>query len=355
MVPAKEWDSTMRRSRFAAAVAAPQDTRAPTLAEALYYDITPSASDDDEAIASQRLTSLRHVPVVLGLVHLLSALAVFGHFAFSPPANSPDFLIVLIALTLGLDLGCGLFIHFQERHRWQSRVSVGILCFYSFVVSACWALFSHVASWLPTLEGSGILALIVGAGVTASAVVVIASPPLAVVTALAGTICSSLFSNDPLVTTGIAAVSLMLVGYSALTSRTMILDARRRQLLDREARKALHFVAEFENAGRGWFWETDPLGTLSYVSWQLAEDFDCEPDALIGRQFTDLMSVDSGTNDVLREERTLGFHLSARFPFSDVIVRAASDRDVHWSLSGNPIFDDRGRFLGFRGNGTDLT
>ena len=36
-------------------------------------------------------------------------------------------------------------------------------------------------------------------------------------------------------------------------------------------------------------------------------------------------------------------------------MTAASDEDIHWSLSGNPIFDDRGRFLGFRGIGTDLT
>jgi diguanylate cyclase (GGDEF)-like protein len=36
-------------------------------------------------------------------------------------------------------------------------------------------------------------------------------------------------------------------------------------------------------------------------------------------------------------------------------VRPASEEDVHWSLSGNPIFDERGRFLGFRGIGTDLT
>ena len=28
---------------------------------------------------------------------------------------------------------------------------------------------------------------------------------------------------------------------------------------------------------------------------------------------------------------------------------------MHWSLSGNPVFDSRGRFLGFRGIGTDLT
>ena len=32
-----------------------------------------------------------------------------------------------------------------------------------------------------------------------------------------------------------------------------------------------------------------------------------------------------------------------------------SEQDVHWSLSGNPVFDERGRFLGFRGIGTDLT
>jgi diguanylate cyclase (GGDEF)-like protein len=68
-----------------------------------------------------------------------------------------------------------------------------------------------------------------------------------------------------------------------------------------------------------------------------------------------LLSVESHTADSIEERKTLGFHLSARFPFSDVVVRPASEQDVHWSLSGNPIFDDLGRFLGFRGIGTDLT
>ena len=97
------------------------------------------------------------------------------------------------------------------------------------------------------------------------------------------------------------------------------------------------------------------MGTLSYVSRQLADDFQCEPEELLGRQFTDLLSVDQKLRLPGRERKTLGFHLSARFPFSDVVVRPASEQDVHWSLSGNPIFDERGRFLGFRGIGTDLT
>jgi predicted signal transduction protein with EAL and GGDEF domain len=191
--------------------------------------------------------------------------------------------------------------------------------------------------------------------VTAGAVVSIASPPLAVVCALVATAGAALFSSDPTLVVGIAALTLVLVGYSVATARTMIAALRERQALDQEARKALHFVSEFEASGRGWFWETNHQGTLSYVSQQLADDFKTHPDALLGRQFTDLLSVDNQSGDVLREERTLGFHLSARFPFSDVVVRAASDEDVHWSLSGNPIFDERGRFLGFRGIGTDLT
>ena len=130
---------------------------------------------------------------------------------------------------------------------------------------------------------------------------------------------------------------------------------RSHQQLENQARKAQQFVQEFELSGRGWFWETDSLGTLSYVSQQLADDFQCEPEALLGRQFTDLLSVDTETTDSLEERKTLGFHLSARFPFSDVVVRPASEQDVHWSLSGNPVFDERGRFLGFRGIGTDLT
>ncbi|MCA1652691.1 MAG: EAL domain-containing protein, partial [Sphingomonadales bacterium] len=172
---------------------------------------------------------------------------------------------------------------------------------------------------------------------------------------LVGTLSAFIASERETLVLGIAALSLMVITYSVAGARTMIAGARRRLQLDADAQKALRFVIEFENSGRGWFWETNAQGTLSYVSQQLAEDFACEPAALLGRQFTDLLSVDGSSEGPLREERTLGFHLSARFPFSDVVVRPASAEDIHWSLSGNPIFDEHGRFLGFRGIGTDLT
>jgi diguanylate cyclase (GGDEF)-like protein len=184
-------------------------------------------------------------------------------------------------------------------------------------------------------------------------IVSISSPPLLLVNAVVSVFAAAMLAGSPLIPVGVAILSLALFAYSVASARSFIAAGRKRLRLEAQARKAQHFVDEFESSGRGWFWETDSTGTLSYVSQQLADDFQSQPDALLGRQFTDLVSVDHTSET--EEGKTLGFHLSARFPFSDVVVRPASEQDVNWSLSGNPIFDDRGRFLGFRGIGTDLT
>ncbi len=54
-------------------------------------------------------------------------------------------------------------------------------------------------------------------------------------------------------------------------------------------------------------------------------------------------------------ERTLTFHLSARSSFQELAVRAAADDERWWSVSGRPIYDEFGNFVGYRGSGTDLT
>ena len=124
--------------------------------------------------------------------------------------------------------------------------------------------------------------------------------------------------------------------------------------MDWHAQRASRFIEEFEQAGRGWFWETSPRGDLSYVSDQLAADLDTAARKLIGKPFSDLIGTDdSGSAE--SSERTLGFHLSARLPFTDITVRANASDEIWWSLSGTPSFDEYGRFLGFRGIGTDLT
>jgi diguanylate cyclase (GGDEF)-like protein len=345
----------MRLSRFAEKVRQPDARSRLGFAEALSFDVRQPDNEDEAAIAEQRVAALHHVPLLLGTAHLLGALAVVFHVGGDLAALSASPIIVPLAVALACDAAAYALLRLRDRIAVASKTLTLAISAFVGTTGAMWSLFGHAAADLPGMSGNSLLPLLIGTGVTAGAVVSIASPPLAVVCALVATAGAALFSSDPTLVMGIAALTLVLVGYSVATARTMIAALRDRQALDQEARKALHFVSEFEASGRGWFWETNHQGTLSYVSQQLADDFKTSPEKLLGRQFTNLLSVDNQTGDALREERTLGFHLSARFPFSDVVVRAASDEDVHWSLSGNPIFDDRGRFLGFRGIGTDLT
>src|SRR4029453_6965339 len=163
------------------------------------------------------------------------------------------------------------------------------------------------------------------AGIAMGAIVSVQSPPLIIINMVTSVFATLVLAGTPLIPAAVLVLSLALVAYSIAGTRSFIAAGRKRLNLDAEARKAVTFVDEFENSGRGWFWETNAEGTLSYVSQQLADDFQCEAHELLGRQFNDLLSVDTAPGARVEERKPLGFHLSARFPFSDVIVRAASD------------------------------
>ncbi|MEO5772621.1 MAG: EAL domain-containing protein [Sphingomicrobium sp.] len=347
----------MRRSRFAKAIESGAQVRErASLGEALWFDIVAPDNAGDEALSDSRGRSFDHCGLLLGATHLL-VLAVFLSFHPHPLGSSLVGSPMLPAVgTLMIDVIAALALHF--RHRWEvaPHLVVRGLCIYLASTGLLWLLFANqVASGSGAEEASAAMAIL-GAGMAVAAVVAVDSPALALVNLAIAALAAAICTHSPMVGARVAGVAAILLAYSIAGARTIIASGRKRQKLDHEARKAVRFVDEFENSGRGWFWETNAQGTLSYVSQQLADDFQCEPEALLGHQFTDLMSVDKEHGvSVGEESKTLGFHLSARFPFSDVVVRPASEADVHWSLSGNPIFDERGRFLGFRGIGTDLT
>jgi diguanylate cyclase (GGDEF)-like protein len=345
----------MRRSRFVGAVGHDDKSKPSALREALSFDLRTPVSSDEMAIAQQRVVQLNHIPLLLVSAHVISAGALLIHCLGHGMMHVSNPLLAVLGIIGALDAAALVLTRFRKRWDLTPRSTTITMCALLAANSATWATFGWLASHIASANGTALVPLVIGGGLIACAVAVIASPPLAIVCAFVGTISALLWGADPTFTAGFAVQSLILVAYSVISSRTMIDTIRARLKLDNEAHKSLHFVNEFETSGRGWFWETNSQGTLSYVSQQLADDFECEPQALLGRQFTDLLSVDTGSDAALREERTLGFHLSARFPFSEVIVRAATNADIHWSLSGNPIFDDNGRFMGFRGIGTDLT
>ncbi len=97
-------------------------------------------------------------------------------------------------------------------------------------------------------------------------------------------------------------------------------------MLSGEQAKAL--LEEFERSGRGWFWETDRLGSITYVSETLAAQLGHKAADLIGTAFSGMIAK-SGSTD-RDNQRSLGFHFSARTAFSDMAVRAALEVEERW-------------------------
>jgi diguanylate cyclase (GGDEF)-like protein len=344
----------MRRTLFGKSpeVELPADARA-SAREVLFFDVRDHEANSDFTLAERRVSAWTFAPWLLLAGHLVITATLI--FQDRPSADWGTLATVMAPLGLSLltDLVAGLIMLGWRRLQMAPHTVTRVMCGYIALTGVLWMLSTAGVREL-NLRDAGFATVAMVSGFFLRSIASIASPPLAMINALVAIMATALFSSNPLVTFAIDSLALLMVAYSTAVTQESVAAGRRRLAVEWQAKKALNFVDEFENSGRGWFWETDSLGTLSYVSQQLAEDFHCEPGALLGRQFTDLLSVDHASESS-EERKTLGFHLSARFPFSDVVVRPASEEDVHWSLSGNPIFDERGRFLGFRGIGTDLT
>jgi len=135
--------------------------------------------------------------------------------------------------------------------------------------------------------------------------------------------------------------------------REQQLEEERRRARDRIQTRARDILADYEETRQGWFWETDRRALLTYVSAPVAQALGHTPDLLIGQPLVELFDLaDTGQEG----ERTLQFHFTARSAFQELAVRAAIPGEVRWwSVSGRPIHDEFGNFVGFRGSGTDLT
>ncbi len=154
--------------------------------------------------------------------------------------------------------------------------------------------------------------------------------------------------------------ALALLGALALTMlRLGQLDRRGTAEQVRQTGRGRHaerMVAEFEEQGTGWFWETDRHGRITYISARVAAEIAEHDPPPLGRLLTEIFRMD-GAGAGTGTERTLAFHLSSRTSFSDYPVCAAGDAagGRWWSMGGRPLVDELDRFQGFIGTGADLT
>jgi diguanylate cyclase (GGDEF)-like protein len=330
----------MRQARFSGLGTRGEES-APSLPALLCLDFRAATGGDQASLVAERARAIAVAVPLLACWHgvwmaiLLHALWTGGALASPVPA--------LLAAILLLDLGLWAAL---RRPRLAALGQVRLVAAHTLVAGALWVAAAFLAGSGPAGGSLAVrAALIAGTGSSLPAFFLV--PALAAASCLLAWLASAALSVDPSLLVIVAALNVVLVWLSLFRARDQVLAGRHRLRLEAEAEKAGRFVADYEASGRGWFWEANADGLLTYASEQLAAALGLDRAAILGRRFEELLP-DGADNP-------LGFHLSARFPFSDVMVRAPGGGENWWSLSGRPNFDGYGRFLGFRGLGVNLS
>jgi|GEM_PF-620581 len=102
-----------------------------------------------------------------------------------------------------------------------------------------------------------------------------------------------------------------------------------------------------------WIWETGPDLRFNFFSDRLEQVTGLKPVDLLGKTRRDLLGGDPSEESWRNHLKDL----DARRPFRNLeyALAAADGKLRHLRINGKPVYDANGKFLGYRGTGTDLT
>jgi PAS domain S-box-containing protein len=140
-----------------------------------------------------------------------------------------------------------------------------------------------------------------------------------------------------------------IVGF-AMLFRALIAHSRSLERSEATLRESEARFRDFAMTSSDWFWETDENHRFTYQSDHIRA-FGMDPQNVIGRTRAELAA--DTTSDPDKWE---GHHaaLDRHEPFRDFVYTWQLGGRTG-SVSGKPIFDDAGRFLGYRGTARDIT
>jgi diguanylate cyclase (GGDEF)-like protein/PAS domain S-box-containing protein len=303
-------------------------------------------------VRAAQLNTLARFSPVLAAVGSIVALfvAVALHPLVSARTLLPWYCLVLLSARLmirSIDVRNTAFVGQPVPAREVVVASGSILLF-----TALWAglpihALRHGGASLPAS-----LMIVLGCAVMAVALPIAVEPFIALAWAAAGAILLllSCFAPDAAVP---LATRLAVAGYIAAIGLSILLLARAafsqiRQGTAEYERARAHelLVKEYEEQSTGGLWQTDTSNLLTYVSPSVAMALGVARSQLVGSALPATLGGHPG----------IGTALARRISFAGEVAQIASREGARWILlSGDPVFDDEGKFRGFRGTADDVT
>ena len=116
-------------------------------------------------------------------------------------------------------------------------------------------------------------------------------------------------------------------------------------------------LREFQENDADWLWQIDTNRRVRAASPRFAYALGRDPGALDGAPLIQLIAGDAWASGQFPPSlHDLAGRLKRRENFSNLLVQVQVDSGRRWwELSGTPMLDDQGNFLGFRGVGSDVT
>jgi diguanylate cyclase (GGDEF)-like protein len=163
--------------------------------------------------------------------------------------------------------------------------------------------------------------------------------------------------GDPLLALLPLTYALALMLCAVLNSHAFIKRKCAEIALEEKGELVSLLLREFEEGGADWLWQVDSAKQLIAVSSRLARAAGSTPAELEGTSLLRLFAGDDWESGTLSPEvKELFERLQRRESFKDLVIPISVAGETRWwSLSAAPKYDEKRRFIGFRGVGSDQT
>ncbi len=313
-----------------------------------------------ERLYGEQIAVLANLVVFMSVVGINTALLLIADLYFVQTRNPPDLLLVGILICYVIIMLKMRGLARSRRERSRRREIRDVLVWFGALGSLWGVVFIKVMQVADSSERSLIYAIVIGCMSTAS---LVGPVPVSIAFWLPVFIggAVSLFVGtgpfDPF-------AGICLVGYAFLTAFCIIYLNRKlteRALnairLEEQNEVVRLLLRDFEESSSDWLWETNAEMQLQRVSPRLAEVARKAPSELVGN-FPHVLLGDIARNDQRAASPVgkLNRLLAQRSAFRDLVIPVTvGGEERSWALTGKPILDKSGNFVGYHGVGSDIT